>query len=125
MLITSRSFLFRMRNVSDRIVEKIKTHILCSVTFFFLENRAVYETMWKNTVDRGRPQMTPWRMHIARWISKATNTHSGCVILLFHCNNCMNAPQCYGIHTVCYQSCSCQMLVRLELSRQNYFINQL
>ena len=26
-------------------VEKIKTHILCSVTFF--ENRAVYEIMWK------------------------------------------------------------------------------
>jgi hypothetical protein len=29
-----------MRNVSDKAVEKIKTHILRSVT---LENRAVYE----------------------------------------------------------------------------------
>jgi len=29
-----------------KIVEKIKTHTLCSVTFFF-ENRAAYEIMWK------------------------------------------------------------------------------
>jgi len=31
-------------------VEKIKTHIMFSNVFFF-ENRAVYEIMWKNTVD--------------------------------------------------------------------------
>ena len=28
-----------------KAVEKIKTHIFCSITFF--ENRAVYEIMWK------------------------------------------------------------------------------
>ena len=28
-----------------KVVEKIKTHILCSVTFF--GNRAVYEIMWE------------------------------------------------------------------------------
>ena len=33
------------------IVQKIKTHILRSTNSFF-ENRTVYETMWKNTVDR-------------------------------------------------------------------------
>jgi hypothetical protein len=33
-----------MRNVSDKIVEKIKTHILFSVTF--LKNLAVYEIIW-------------------------------------------------------------------------------
>jgi hypothetical protein len=32
-LITSRSVILRMRNVKDKVVEKIKTHILCSVTF--------------------------------------------------------------------------------------------
>ena len=37
--------------------ESIKTHILCSVTFF-LENRAVYEMAWKNTEEPGGPQMT-------------------------------------------------------------------
>jgi len=36
-----------------KVVEKIKTHILCSVTFFKkIENRAVYEIMWKNFVER-------------------------------------------------------------------------
>jgi hypothetical protein len=35
-----------------KVVQKIKTHILCSVTFFS-ENRTVYEKMWKNTVERG------------------------------------------------------------------------
>jgi len=60
-------------------VDKIKTHILCSVIIFF-ENRAVYEIMWKNVVERGRPQMAIWRMRIACWMPKATNTRSGCVI---------------------------------------------
>jgi len=36
-------------------VEKIKTYILYSITFFS-ENRAVYEKMWKNIVERGRLQ---------------------------------------------------------------------
>ena len=39
--------------------------------------------MWKNIVEPGRPQMTIWRMRIACWIPKATNTHSEYVILLF------------------------------------------
>jgi len=38
--------------------------------------------MWKNTVERGRPQMTTWRMRIACWIHKSTNTHSEYVILI-------------------------------------------
>ena len=38
------------------VIEKIETHILCSVTFF--ENRAVYEIMWKNVVEWGTTQMT-------------------------------------------------------------------
>jgi len=42
-------------------VEKIKTHILFSITFLFFfnkENHAIYEIMWKNIVEPGRPQMT-------------------------------------------------------------------
>jgi len=38
--------------------------------------------MWKNTVERGKPQMTIWRMRIVRFIPKATNTHSECAILM-------------------------------------------
>jgi hypothetical protein len=33
-----------------KVTEKIKTHILCSRTFFS-ENRAIYEIMWKNMVE--------------------------------------------------------------------------
>ena len=71
-LITSRSIILRVRNVSDRLVEKIEVHILCSM--FFFEIYAVYEIMWKNTVKLDKPEMTIWFMHIARWIQKATNT---------------------------------------------------
>jgi hypothetical protein len=32
--------------------------------------------MWKNIVQRGWPQITIWRMRIACWIPKDTNTHA-------------------------------------------------
>jgi len=51
-----------------KVVQKIKTHILCSVIFFF-ENRASYEIRWKSFVELGRPRMTIWRMRIACWIT--------------------------------------------------------
>jgi hypothetical protein len=57
-----------MRNVSNKIVEKIKTHILCSVTFF--RNRTVYEIISKNMMEPERSQRI-WRMRVACWISKA------------------------------------------------------
>jgi len=63
----SHSFLIRMRIVTDKFVDKIKTHTSCSLIFFF-ENRAVYEIMWKNIVQSDRPQMAMWRMCIAYWI---------------------------------------------------------
>ena len=49
--------------------------------FFFFEKRAV-EIMRKNVVERGRPQMTTWRMRIACWITKAAYTNSEYVILI-------------------------------------------
>jgi len=50
--------------------------------FFFPANHAVYDIMWKNDVNLGRPQMTVWRMSTACWIPKATNTHSEYVKLI-------------------------------------------
>jgi hypothetical protein len=35
-----------------KVVEKIKTHILLSITFLF-ENRAVYEIIWKKYSKSG------------------------------------------------------------------------
>jgi hypothetical protein len=58
-----------------KVAKKIKTHILCSTIFFFFENRIVYEIMWKNIVERDRPQMTIWRVRVACWITKVTSTH--------------------------------------------------
>jgi len=55
-----------------KVVQKIKTHTLWSIFFFPQKNRAVYEIMWKNIAQRGRPQMTIWRMRIACWITNAT-----------------------------------------------------
>ena len=66
-----------------KFVVKLETRgfFLFSKTFVF-ENRAVYEIIWKNSADRSKPQMTIWRMPIACWIPKATNPHTGCVILI-------------------------------------------
>ena len=58
-----------------KVLEEIKAHFVLNNSFFFLENCNVYEIMRKNIVDRGRPQMTIWRMHIACCITKAKNTH--------------------------------------------------
>jgi len=52
--IISRSFLLRKRNISDKFVEEIKTHILCAITFSS-ESRADYVILWKNMVESDRP----------------------------------------------------------------------
>jgi len=40
-----------------KVAEKIKTHILCPVTFFS-ESLTFYERMWKNMVVPDSPQIT-------------------------------------------------------------------
>jgi len=66
-----------MRNVSDE--SSRGNHNIVSI---FFSRRAVYEIVWKNIVEAVRPQMTVWRMLIACWIPKATDTHSEYVILI-------------------------------------------
>jgi hypothetical protein len=52
------SFLLRMKSVADKSYRKSQnTHLMFNNIFFF-ENRAVCEKMWRNIVERGRPQMT-------------------------------------------------------------------
>ena len=80
-MVISCWILLRMRNVSDKFVQKIKTHFVFNN--FFFENRVVYEVMWKYIVERERPRLTIIRrMHIERWITKATDTNSKYVILI-------------------------------------------
>jgi len=70
-----------MRKFSDKICrENQNTHFVFSN--FFFGNHAVYETMWKNMVERDRTQMTIWLMRIACCITKAINTHSLYVIII-------------------------------------------
>jgi hypothetical protein len=33
-------------------------------------------SMWENTVERGKPQITIWRTRISCWIPKATKAHT-------------------------------------------------
>ena len=76
-LIISRSFLLRVKNISaEACTETQNTHFVFSTFFFLLENRAVYEVMWKIIVKRGRLKMIMWHMRIACWIPKATHTHT-------------------------------------------------
>jgi hypothetical protein len=66
--------------LQTKLVEKLETHILCSI--FFFENRAVYEILGGNFTERGRPHLTIWCTRIACWVRKATNTHTSCVVLI-------------------------------------------
>jgi hypothetical protein len=77
----SRNFCSSWNFFQTKVVEKMKTHILWSVTFYFPENRAVCEIIWKIKVEPDRPQMTIWLRRIACWMPKAINTHSGFVVL--------------------------------------------
>jgi len=72
--IIPRSDLLVMKYVS-KLYRKSKDTFYVRKLFFFL-NLAVCEIMWENVVEHGRPQMTLWRVHIACWLPKATNTHT-------------------------------------------------
>ena len=41
-----------------------------------------YPFIWKNIVEPDRPHMKIWRMCVACWIPRATNTHSEYIILI-------------------------------------------
>ena len=92
-----------------------KTYVLCSVTFF--ENRSVYEIMWKDTVESGRPQVTMWRMRIACWITKARNAHPEYVLLIaFPLQQQLHerASTLHCTYTACLVTCNLTGLQTLE-----------
>ena len=80
-MIISLSILHRMRNVSDKSCREYQnTHFMfCNI---FPKIVPFFEIMWKNIVERGRTDMTIWRMRIAFRITEITNTHSEYVILI-------------------------------------------
>jgi hypothetical protein len=58
------------------VVEKIKTLILCSESFFRKSRRLRDNVEKKNIVERGRTQITIWLTRIAVWISDVIYTHT-------------------------------------------------
>jgi hypothetical protein len=70
-----------MRSVSDGSCIEYRSTLFVFKNFFF-ENLSLYEVIWENTVDLVGQQMTLWRMCIACWVPKATNTLSEHVILI-------------------------------------------
>jgi len=84
-----------MRNVNEKVVEKIKTHILCSVTH--IPRKSCRSGDHVDNYGRVRQDENIMRrMRIACWIPKATDTHShGVLLILSHSKNYFaNAPQC-------------------------------
>ena len=53
-MIISLSIILRMKNISHKITTE-NQNTLYVQKLFFLENRAVYEVMWKNIVEQERP----------------------------------------------------------------------
>jgi hypothetical protein len=87
------SFFLEWGMFETNVIEKIKTRILNSVTYF--GNGAVCKIILKNVVEPGRPKMTIRRMCLSRY--------SEYVTILDRSNGCTNAPQCYVTrHLFCY-----------------------
>ena len=99
-LIISRSVHLRMKNVSDKVVEKIETHILM-FNNFFSKIVLLYENAEKCCSRVGhRWQYGTCTLH-AGYLGLRIHNQDVQYLLLFHCNNgCMNMPQCYVIHTL-------------------------
>jgi len=68
-MITSRWFLLKVRNVSDKSCRENQNTRFMSNNFIFFEKRAVYEIMWKTTVESDEPHdnIIP-RLPFACWI---------------------------------------------------------
>jgi hypothetical protein len=62
-----------MLKFAEKIRGNQNTHFVINNVF---KNRAVYEIIWKNIVQPGRPQKKIWRMVNAYWVLKAISTSS-------------------------------------------------
>jgi len=92
--------------LQTKVVEKIKIPILFSITF--LNNHTIYEMMWKNIEEPGRPQVTIWCICTTCGIPKATGTCSGYVILIafpLQQQLCEHASLLRYMYTVHYVPC--------------------
>ena len=68
------NFLLKWEMLQTNVVEKIKTHILCSINVY--AHRTVYEITWKYIVIMPDWPHTIRRMRTTSRITKVTDTHS-------------------------------------------------
>jgi len=122
-----------MKYVADKSCRENEDTNFMFNHFFFCRKSCRLRDMGKHIVQRGWTQKTIWCTRIACWITKATNTHTGCVIsIAFHCNNGgTNAPQCDVVHTLASSSffflltfCRPCISVFNQLDAQNLFHNK-
>jgi hypothetical protein len=73
-------FFLEREMLQTKIVVKIKTPIPCSIIFF--RKLCLFKIIWKNIVESHWLQMAIWRLRFACWMTMATDTHSGYVILI-------------------------------------------
>jgi hypothetical protein len=81
-MVVSRRILLGIRYVSDKIVEKIKTHILCSINFSQKSCRLSDNVEKYGREGEATDDNIIRRMRFACWITKATDTHSEYVVLI-------------------------------------------
>jgi hypothetical protein len=74
-------FFIEKEMFQTKVVEKIKTHILCSILFF-----QKWYCLWDNVEKYGRARQATgdviWHICFACWITKATDVCSECVVLI-------------------------------------------
>jgi len=115
-------FVLEWEMFQTKFVEKIKTHNFC-VEYYFPQKSYL---LWDNVEKYGTSRQATdgnitWRMRIACWITKVTDTHSEYLLLIdfLHGNNgYADAPHCYFI-------CTLRLLLiigRLIIGFQNHFI---
>jgi hypothetical protein len=92
-LITSRSILHIMRNISEKIVEKHKTRILFSTFFILSEIIRLRDNLEKYCITgQSADEFGACELHYG-YLRSQKHTHNVQYLLLFHCNNnCTKAP---------------------------------
>jgi len=91
-------FFLEWETFHTKIVENIKTHILCSVTFFRKSYR-LQDNVEKYRTEPDRPQMTIWRMRIA-YVRLHLHTQNMYTYYFQGKIVCMHVPQYYVIRAL-------------------------
>jgi hypothetical protein len=99
-------FILEWEMFPTKVVEKIITHILCSIIFFPEKSYRLWDNVGKyGTAGQATDDNIIWRMRIACWVIKVTDIHIMKYLLLSHGNNgYANAPQYYVCRYICLSS---------------------